>query len=420
MPAPAIVRGSAVLLTVLTIGVMLSLSSPSSAFPQDQSQTPASTRSGFRCEAEPLPPVPDVGLPQRDHLAPITVENANQLSALSAWDLQLEEGEPQWQLSSLFFDPYSGLLARFQTGHIFFQMSGWHVWNVSSPFAPIDLNSVPGTGYDYTFWTYTDTVFTSAGYARARVSAEFPDSAQDWGGSAMPNKRWVTYQRSGGPDIIVQEEYVGQRYSPEVWLKLSADGSRLVVYYPGMLYVWDAEQERKLASVSLGETPYLVGFSPDNQHVITVEDETFVVRRIEPGQLVEVLSIPGAWGEAEALPMPQFMPDNSLHFVRAAGMTLEVWDLGSPDPMSTYAMPCVTVREMAFSPDGSLLAISADCSTTAGRHASEVQIWQTGTMTEVAAFPVDSAVTDLAFSPDGYLLALGDAAHTALWGIRTE
>jgi hypothetical protein len=61
--------------------------------------------------------------------------------------------------------------------------------------------------------------------------------------------------------------------------------------------------------------------------------------------------------------------------------------------------------------------MSADCSTTAGRHASEIQIWQTDGMSELAAFPGDAAVTDLTFSPDSYLLAIGNAAHTELWGI---
>lgn len=421
MPSLKMARLSVLLFLVLIIGVLLSISSTNLSPLPSQVQTPDCTRPALLCEGKPLPTVPVVGPPQRDHLSPITVETVFQLAPLSAWDLPPEEGVSDWQLGPLFFDPHSGLLARSKTGHVFFQMGTWHLWNVSDPWMPVDLGPVSGTGYDYTFWTYADTVFTETGYARARASAEFPNAAQDWGGSAMPSTRWITYQRSGEPEIIVQQDYVGQQYSPKVWLKLSADGSHLIVYYPGMLYVWETNETRTLASISPGTTPYLVGFSPDNRYIVTIEDEAFVFRRIESGELVQVLTIPDAWGKAETLPEPQFMPENSSRFVKSADLKLEIWDLGSPEaPASTTVMPCVAVRQMAFSPDGMLLAVSADCSTTAGRHPSEVQLWQASTMNEMVAFPADITVTDLAFSPDGYLLAIGDSTHTELWGIPTQ
>jgi WD40 repeat protein len=381
-------------------------------------QTPDATPSAWQIEAESLPLPPEVGTPERDTLAPITVENANQLSSLSAWSPLPQEEDPDWQLGPIAFNPHSTLLTRLKTGHIFFGMGIWHLWDVTSPFAPRDLDTISGTGYDYTFWTYADTVFTDTGYARASMSVEFSNTAQDWGGSATPNTRWITYQQSGGPNIIVQQDYHAQQYSPQVWLKLSADGCRLMAYSSGRLYVWDASQQRILAEISLGDPPYLVGFSPDNRYIVTIEDEAFVVRRIEADKLVQVLNIPRS--QAEMLPVPQFMPNDTTHFVKAAGREVEMWDLDTQTLVYTVMVPCVSIRQIAFNPDGTLLAISVDCSTTAGHDPSEILLWDARTMTEVAAIPATIDISDLAFSPDGYLLAVGDVDQTELWGIQTE
>lgn len=175
---------------------------------QPPPQTPEATRSTYRMETEPLPQPPNVGMPERNTLSPMTVENANQLSSLSEWGLLLKEGDPDWQLGPIAFNPSSTLLVRLQTGHIFFETGIWHLWNITSPFKPSDLDTIPGTGYDYTLWTYADTVFTDTGYARASTSSEFSNEYQDWGGSATPNTRWITYQQSDGPEIIVQQASV--------------------------------------------------------------------------------------------------------------------------------------------------------------------------------------------------------------------
>jgi WD40 repeat protein len=393
----------------LVIIGMLSAWSTSLGAIYDATATPGAILQGGP-PPDPLPTRQAVETPRRDTLVPLTADNVGQLALLAAWDLPPTSllDRPQW--GAITFDPRSALLARVETGYTFFEAGGWHVWDVSDPTIPADQDIVSGTTYDYTAWDFATTVFTTTGYAQARVMSEF-SGAPDWGGSAVPDTRQIVFRRSGGPDTVVKRPYHGQDYAPQISLHLSQGGTRLTFFEEGTLYLWDSTQERLLASTPIAGFSDVAGFSPDNQIVVTVEGDELVFRWAEQDNLVRILSIPTESAFA-------FMP-NSLQFFATADHTLTRWDLTTQAAAGTADLPC-RVNQMAVSPDGALLALSADCYGVEGRSVSEIQFWQTSTLREAASIPVDGTVTDLAFSPDGTLFATGSARRTRLWGVMAE
>ena len=116
-----------------------------------------------------------------------------------------------------------------------------------------------------------------------------------------------------------------------------------------------------------------------------------------------------------------FSPDGRILAGVEAGGTIRLWDtvahrqVGQPIPAGVVDAFGYTVDAVAFSPSGSLLA-------TAGSN-GQVRLWDVATHREVG-LPIRvpaSAVTDVAFSPDGSVLAtVGGDGRLRLWDVATH
>jgi WD40 repeat protein/DNA-binding SARP family transcriptional activator len=100
------------------------------------------------------------------------------------------------------------------------------------------------------------------------------------------------------------------------------------------------------------------------------------------------------------------------------GGALRIWDLNTRDLLRPPLRLPLFVLGLAFSPDGSQLAIPFGTSFAEGGDGVDVRDVRSGE--RIAKLPVDGEVRSVAFSPDGRLLAGGQVdGSTSLWATDT-
>ncbi|MGQ9601053.1 MAG: WD40 repeat domain-containing protein [Anaerolineae bacterium] len=104
-----------------------------------------------------------------------------------------------------------------------------------------------------------------------------------------------------------------------------------------------------------------------------------------------ISALPVLAGTPYPRPRAAISPDNAAQVVQLAR-----WGKG-------------TVNEVAYSPDGRLLAVASSVG---------IYLYEAGTLAEVRFIETDAWVTSVAFSPDGATLASGSWDGTVrLWGV---
>ena len=114
-----------------------------------------------------------------------------------------------------------------------------------------------------------------------------------------------------------------------------------------------------------------------------------------------------------------FSPDGTILAIADSGFisedgTVELWDVATHTLIAIFEGHVDDVTSVAFSSDGTLLASGSDDST--------VKLWNVKTKENVATLEGHRwIVTSVAFSPDGTLLASGSAYSTVkLWDVETK
>lgn len=181
------------------------------------------------------------------------------------------------------------------------------------------------------------------------------------------------------------------------------EGQLAVVYSDGSAQMWDVTtghpgsvQPNPGGETGLGH----VAISPDGRWVafnnVLWDTTTGNVRMLDAATVTDLA----------------FSPDGALLAVASLNDdysgVIDLWDVASGDRRMTLA----GLYSVAFSPDGLLLASGAD--------SGGIRLWNLSTGEVLATLPGHlAAVNNLAFSPDGTLLASGSLDGTArLWGVR--
>jgi WD40 repeat protein/DNA-binding SARP family transcriptional activator/energy-coupling factor transporter ATP-binding protein EcfA2 len=203
---------------------------------------------------------------------------------------------------------------------------------------------------------------------------------------------------------------------PEVyWSTGSADRRYMAVTsYAGQVLVWDAVAHRIAGGPWLdhparGDAAIVRGASVSVTGLVasTGEDHLLVIRRLSDGRRVSRSLL-----HRGELPDVTFSPDGSLLAVSAGDRRTELIDPVTGEtrvPLSVGFVP----SEVGFSPDGRRLAV-------ASWDASAVAIYDTHSGQLVRRLDTGTPAVEVTYSPDGRLIATGsNDGHLRLWRADT-
>jgi WD40 repeat protein len=201
-------------------------------------------------------------------------------------------------------------------------------------------------------------------------------------------------------------------------LALSADGSLLVTgdqTAKGAVAVWRTADGAQLATAELGlGATFGLAFSPDGSRVAAALGGSAILWDWKAGTSRRVLDAAGA-----SLGTVAFSPDGTLLAVGAtnllgSGSGVRVWDLAADRLRVEWRGAGQSVTRLAFSPDGKRLATVGATSSQQGL----LKLWDIDSGREVfsAALP-PGTVTEVAFSPDGRRLAAATQASDVAAGL---
>lgn len=182
-----------------------------------------------------------------------------------------------------------------------------------------------------------------------------------------------------------------------ICLAFSPDGTILASgSYGGDIRLWTANDGTLLRVFTGGSSVASLAFSPDGAMLATGRGGRYVgLRRVADGELMQSLEIPNTF----VVTAVTYSPDGAMLAAGGWGdCSIRLWQVNNGIPMRTFEQEgdrfCQWAN-VAFSPDGSVLAVSGE---------EGLQLWQVADWTLLRILEVRGAI---AFSPDGQKLASG-------------
>ncbi len=196
-------------------------------------------------------------------------------------------------------------------------------------------------------------------------------------------------------------------------LEFSPDGRLLAAADDHTVRLWDvaSEETRTILTGHTGPV-YALAFSPDGQLLASAaEDETVRLWEVESGRPGAVLS-----GHGANVVKVAFHPGGRL-LASCAREAAFLWDVPSGQLRHVFEEHQGNVGAVTFSPDGKVLAAS-----DGGSDGERVVFWDTeaiGEQKTVLGGVGEDPMDDLAFSPDGRLLATA-AEKLKIWDVTSD
>lgn len=203
-------------------------------------------------------------------------------------------------------------------------------------------------------------------------------------------------------------------------IDFSPDGSILGVGVAhGGVSLLDVENGQELLQLHGGFDSRL-SFSPDGVHIATANRDGLVwIWDIESGEQVSELEAPKA-GKPGYIWSIDYHPSGSLLaalFWTDEG-TVNIWDIDKKQISSSVDLNCLvgsTNHAFKFSPDGNVMAGIIDEDFN-----HKVRLWSVDDSKVITDFEFEKRPIDLAFSPDGSLLAVASIyLDTTIWDTET-
>lgn len=208
---------------------------------------------------------------------------------------------------------------------------------------------------------------------------------------------------------------------PVTYAAFSPDGRRLATTsLDGSVRLWDVATNRQTASVPVErDVYYSVSFTPDSQTLAIVGKGVLLwdIRNGRPTPLPDLaktqFSTPAGDGGGPSAVEVAYSPDGTTLAV-AAGDDVLLWDTASRRQIAKLTGHLSTITALAFSPDGTTLVTGSSDQTA--------RLWSTTTHTQIGSTLAghDDSVHGVAFTHDGRVLATADAKGVRLWDTATH
>jgi WD40 repeat protein len=162
-----------------------------------------------------------------------------------------------------------------------------------------------------------------------------------------------------------------------------------------------------------------LAFSPDGSRLVSSTGCNFRALRmwdVESGESVGIFDKDGAYS-------PAFSPDGRLlAWVDPWGYQIILWDVVNNQEMGTWkaAQDGQWIHNIAFSPDGLLLAVETKSNAGTNPNNGQIQLWDvmSGKLVQVLVKQIE--VLGIAFSTDGRFLAAGIAGQgVKIWEVES-
>jgi WD40 repeat protein len=248
-------------------------------------------------------------------------------------------------------------------------------------------------------------VRTFGGNFRAAWVVFAPDGKTlAWGGDqdGMGNEDPFVHlaDAASGDQVLALAGHKGRvahaAFAPDGKLLASAGGD-------GTLRLWDVAAGGEVGRLETRDGPAVrVAFSPDGKTLAACGQAQRWLRLWEVGSRKEQLSVRLA-GKQEGFSAVLFSPDGKALITGHDDGTVRTWDARTGAPLRRFRAHPGAVSALALSPDGKVLASSANVHTT-GEFA--VRLWDAATGRPLLDAPgPQQGIAGVTFSPDGRLLA---------------
>ncbi len=197
-----------------------------------------------------------------------------------------------------------------------------------------------------------------------------------------------------------------------VWsIAATPDGKTLIsTGYDGKIIVWNVAEKKPVQTIEKKGWIRRAALSPDGKNfAAAMEDGSVVLFETEGPKETKTFKAHEA-----AVYDVAFSPDGGLLATCSTDKTAKLWDWKADMPAEKAKLEGHTdaVWAVAFSKDGSLATAGAD---------RKIKLWSSEGKEEATLEGHKDWVSDLAFSPDGSLLASSSHDHTArLWDVKEK